>query len=69
MKKFIFGVVAMFALVAVSCGSKTEDNAAVANDTVDSTAVVCCDSTENCTCDEAVATDSIVEADSTEVAE
>ena len=65
MKKFIFGVIAMFAIVAVSCGSKTETNAAVANET-EGTEVV--DSTTNTT-DEVVTDVPVVEADSTEVAE
>lgn len=50
MKKFIYGVVAMFALVAVSCGTKTTENVEATNDSVATDSVECVSDT-NCVCD------------------
>lgn len=66
MKKFIYGVVAMFALVAVSCGTKTTENVEATNDTLATDSVECVtDSTCSCDSTDLVAT----EGDSTEKAE
>ena len=70
MKKFIYGVVAMFALVAVSCGTKTTENVEATNDSLATDSVECvCDSV--CTCDstDLCPAECVTEGDSTVEAE